>query len=235
MSTAPIEKVLMKKSLLSLLVVFGGVLTAAPVNVTFVDAGNPLVHYNGEPAGPYTVNVNGVSTPAICMDDFLYVGFGDTWTANTTAVNSSNFSQTYLGSGDLGNTSRTILGQTYNTSQVYTAEAYLFSQLTQPKADRGPIQYAAWAIMDPQMLSSILQSQDTAVETYVRMALDNLSFNTGGFTILSQTGYYNGYTYKQEFMVASTPEPASVVLLGTGLLIAGISRFLRRRNAGGAA
>ncbi len=63
----------MKKSLFSLLFL-GGLLSAAPVNVSFLNPGTPAVALNGVYVGPYTLSINGVSTPAMCVDDFLEVG-----------------------------------------------------------------------------------------------------------------------------------------------------------------
>lgn len=44
----------MKKSLFSLLFL-GGLLSAAPVNVSFLNAGTPAVALNGVYVGPYTL------------------------------------------------------------------------------------------------------------------------------------------------------------------------------------
>ncbi|HLH02298.1 MAG TPA: PEP-CTERM sorting domain-containing protein [Bryobacteraceae bacterium] len=212
----------MKKILLPFLFL-GGLLSAAPVNVSFV---------SGNYYGPYTLNVNGVNVQAMCMDDFLHVSGGEKWTANATAANSSNLSQTYLGSGDLGATTRTINGTTYSASQVYTAEVYLFSQLIQPKADTTDIQQAAWDIMDANSLKN--DKNNTAVQGYITTAFNNLNFNTQYYTILSQSGTYSGNS-AQEFIVSSTPEPASLALFGSGILAAGLARFLRRRKSGATA
>ncbi len=113
----------MKKSILSLFV-FGAVLSAAPVNVTLLNAGNPTAvddsgHYY---VGPYTLTLNGVATPAMCVDDFIENNIGDKWVANETNVSSSDFSKTYL-----GNSGETFDGYHATSSQVYHAESYLFS------------------------------------------------------------------------------------------------------------
>ncbi len=211
----------MKKSILSFLM-FGAVLSAAPVSVTFVNPGNPLVVSNGVYVGPYTLTVNGVTTPAMCVDDFLEVHDGDKWSANETLVNSSNFSNTYLGNGG-----KTIEGTNYSSSDIYKAEAYLFSLITKPGADRSDIQEAAWAIMDTNTLNNVFNTNDTGVENYVYAAANNYSsFDASGYRIISQAGVQ----CEQEFMVASAPEPASFALFGGALLLAGAARFGRRRK-----
>lgn len=215
----------MKKSLFSFLFL-GGLLSAAPVHVSYLNPGTPAVAVNGVYVGPYTLSINGVTTPAMCMDDFLEVGDGDKWTANKTAVTSSNFSGTYLGNGD-----KMVHGENYTSKQVYTAEAYLFSLITKPGADRADIQEAAWAIMDPGTLTNVINSNNTGVENYLEAAANNFSsFNSTGYSIISQTGGLHNCS-KQEFMVASTPEPGTIGLFGGGVLLAGISRIFRRRKS----
>jgi len=151
---------------------------------------------------------------------------GDQWKANKTAVTSSDFSGTYL-----GNDGKTILGQNYTSKQVYTAEAYLFSLITKPGADRANIQEAAWAIMDYSTLANVTNSNNTGVENYLEAAANNFaSFDASGYSIISQTGPVDECS-KQEFMVASTPEPGTIGLFGGGFFFAGIFRMFRRRKA----
>lgn len=160
------------------------------------------------------------------MDDFLEVGNGDQWKANKTAVTGSNFSGTYLGSDG-----KDILGQHYTSKQVYTAEAYLFSLITKPGADRSDIQEAAWAIMDSGTLANVINSNNTGVENYLEAAANNFaSFDASGYSIISQTGPVDDCS-KQEFMVASTPEPGTIGLFGGSVFLAGLSRVFRRRKA----
>ncbi len=213
----------MKKPILSFFL-FGAILSATPVNVTLLNAGNPLaVNPTGQfYVGPYTLTLNGIATPAMCVDDFIDNNIGDKWQANVTSVTSSDFGKTYL-----GNNGETIEGYHATSSQLYTAEAYLFSLITKPGADRADIQEAAWAIMDPKTLSQVFNSEETKVQNYLQAAYDNSpSFDASGYSIISDVTK-NG---KQEFIVASAPEPASFALFGGGLLAAGAARFLRRRK-----
>jgi PEP-CTERM motif-containing protein len=210
----------MKKSILSFFL-FGALLSAAPVSVSFVNGGNPIVNAYGAEVGPYTLSINGHNTPAMCMDDFYQTS--GSWTANATSVTSADFSQTYL-----GNSTRNIAGYTLTSGQIYTAEAYLFSLITQPGADRGDIQEAAWAIMDPTTLQNVFTNSNTQVLQYLSLAASNYStFNASGYQIISQVN--PGRNPQQEFMTA-TPEPASFALIGAGLLIAGAFRFSRRNK-----
>jgi hypothetical protein len=206
------------KSVLSFLV-FGAVVSASPITVSLLNAGNGATDSTGHYyVGPYTLTLNGVATPAMCMDDFVEDMLGDRWSANVTAANSSNYSGTYLGSSG-----KTINGQSYTSSQVYNAEAYLFSLIIQPGADQADIQEAAWFIMDP---SNPTYASNAGVQRYLTAAANNSpSFNSSGSNIISDVTKFGA----QEFMVSATPtpEPASIALLGCGLLAAAATRLRR--------
>jgi hypothetical protein len=213
----------MKKILLSFLFC-GALLSAAPLNVQLVDGGAVPAFAYGAAVGPYTLSVNGVQMPAMCMDDFLETLPGDTWTARQTSVTSHNLGGTYLGNGGA------FVGhQYYSSSQLYTAEAFLFDMITKDGADRGNIQEAAWALMDSNTYRDIRHSGNVEVYSLVHTALDSASwFDASNFSIISKLG---GHT-EQEFMVgrvASAPEPASIALIGGGLLAGGVMRFRRKK------
>jgi len=207
----------MKKTIFSLLI-FGAILSASPIPVTFVSATSDI--------GPYTLNVNGQNVQAMCMDDFLHVSANETWNANVTAVNSTDFSNTYF-----GNQTVSAYGYTLTSANIYTMEAYLFSQITQPNADRTDIQQAAWAIMDQNTLNNVINSGNTAVENVLGQALANYSsFDASSYEILSDTT--TGSDAAQEFMTqgSAAPEPATFALFGLGFVAAGATRFLRKKK-----
>ncbi len=208
----------MKKSILSFFF-FGAILSAAPVvNVSFVDAGHPVLSAYGADVGPYDLKINGVTVKAMCMDNFLSVG--DPWKANITSVSGNDFSKTYM-----GNQTFNVFGQTFTSKDVYTAEAYLFSEIVKPGADRADIQEAAWDIMNPDTLKK--DSNNTKVESVLQdVSLNYKNFNTSGYQIISDV---NSCNPNQEFMT-STPEPATFALLGGGLFLAGAARMFRRKK-----
>jgi hypothetical protein len=210
---------ILKKAILPFLL-FGAVIAASPVNVTWLNAGNGTPDSTGQYyVGPYTLSINGTATAAMCVNDNL-TNNGDVWRANLTAANSTDFSDTHL-----GNSGQTINGVFYSSAQVYNAEAYLFSLITQPGADQADIQEAAWFIMDP---SNPAYGSISRVHSYFLAAVNNSSqFDSGAFSIVSDT---TGEGH-QEFIVSAsattTPEPASAAFLGCGLLAAGVARIRR--------
>ena len=204
------------------LFLFGALLHASTVDVTLLNAGNGAIDSTGRYyVGPYNLTINGVVTPAMCMDDFVEDNLEDRWSANVTAANSSDFSSTYLGNGG-----ETLNGEFYTSAQIYNAEAYLFSLIIKPGADQADIQEAAWLIMDS---SNPTYASNAGVQSYFLAATDNAkSFNSSGFSIISDVNKFGA----QEFMVTSpTPEPSTVVLLGTGLVAFGAARLRRRKQS----
>lgn len=215
----------MKKSILSFFL-FGAILSAAPVNVSFVDAGHPTEWGYGANVGPYDLKVNGVTVQAMCMDNTLSVG--GSWQANLTAVNGNDFSKTYL-----GNKTFQVFGQTYTSKDAYTAEAYLFNEIIQPNADRANIQEAAWDIMNPLTLSKDYLTKNIKVENILLNVFANYkNFDTTGYEIVSDI---TNCDRNQEFMIdptpaSATPEPATFALMGGGLIAAGAARLFRRKK-----
>ena len=213
---------ILKRVLLSFCL-FGAILSAGTVNVSFQSA-NPVVTVpteNGAWAGPYTLNVNGTSLLAMCMDDFR--GVNGTWTANVTSLASSDLSKTVL-----GNSTTNIFGYQLTSSDMYKIEAVLFQQLIQPGADRANLQLAAWALMNPATLTKVVNSNNTIVENDLIAAYGNIAtVNGANYAILSDVGGRN-----QEFMIGVTgvPEPSTFTLLAAALFAAGVSAFLRRKQ-----
>jgi PEP-CTERM motif len=200
---------------------FGALLSAGPVNVTLLDAGNPaLKDSQGVYVSPYTLSVNGMHYAALCVDDKDWSTLNTPWLANLTTVGSSNLSNTYHAGEGI----------------QYQEDAYLYTLITQASGtNRINMQHAAWDIINYSIASSTsllglnLFSGDTA---YINQATHN--YNTSGlnfanFQIVSAVDSYNR---QQEFIIGNcdAPEPASFALLGAGLLMAGASRAWRRRK-----
>ena len=211
----------MKKALISLLS-FAALAAATPVSVTYVNAGSPSVTDSDHDfVGPYTLNIGGHNVQAMCVDDFYNTS--GTWSANVTAVTSNNLSNTYL-----GNHNFTIDGIQFASSTLYLDEAYLYSQIIKPGADRIHIQDAAWTLMDYATGHWPHTIGDIGVDNVLADLATNISsFDASGYEILSQVNH--GFNAEQEFIFA-TPEPASCGLLGGALLLLGLTRVWSKRS-----
>jgi hypothetical protein len=194
---------------------------AAPiVQVQLTNAGNPSViannvtigstSYSGVYIGPYTMLINGQTTPALCIDFSDESYLNTSFNADVTPVESSDLSNTY-----------------YKNGTEYKEEAYLFSQIVKPGSDRTDLQEAAWEITSYNIVDASYKSL-YGDNTYINAALCNYaSMNLSGYEIISDTVQHG----EQEFLIDPTPEPGSALLLGVGLLAgAGAIRYRRSRG-----
>ena len=201
----------------------------ASTQFTFVNGGSITAFgfYVGQYSG---VMGPGAGTPVTlnCVDFFHEVSFGQTWQANLTSLATGVGVGTTTRSSDLN---------------AYRRAAWLTTQYTVNPSETANIQATIWNLFH----GNGTPPAATGPTDWYAASLANSNFAATGFYVVTDVNFrytsgpnagQDNPNSVQEFIiydpnavnpVVSTPEPASIIMLGTGFLgLAGVS--IRRRK-----
>jgi len=194
----------------------------------FVDGSG--VGFNGVQVGPYRgMLLSEPGSPTIdiyCVDYLHEITVNTVWTANESSL-AGNLSKTRLGEG-FG-----VSGISwYGADDVFTRyrkAAWLTTQFAiQNTSAWGGIHSAIWLLTTPNYSTNLPSAFVSAAAYWITQANANYTtIDPNSYVILTDvntTGFTNGV---QEYLMV-TPEPQTIVLLGSGIAVLYAARRRRR-------
>jgi hypothetical protein len=168
--------------------------------------------------GPYLATIGGVQNLLVfCLDLHIDTPIGTTFDGylthpSTPAEDEAAFLAVY---------SLTLGTPDGNTKTVHNYD--------------GPISMAIWQLMGTLTQNGSSTSPDPAAQPFIDLATTAYLNGQISSSFLSGVNIWNpgtpgrASTAEQRYMVATVPEPTTMVFLGSGLLLIALSRIRRRR------
>ncbi len=178
-------------------------------SLQFIGVNGAVTPSGTEYVGPYTVSVNGTELPLFCLNLDRNMSFGQTWEASASQLS---------------------MGSSVQAKEA----AILLSFMDLGQISAVDAQLEIWSILDRP--DALLNGLPSYMELNQKTALMYAMFNPGN---RYNDAFYNEFTLftsndgaAQDFLgrsvpTTATPEPSSLLLLGTGLF--GSAGMLYRR------
>ena len=167
--------------------------------------------FGGVYVGPYFAHQVGApgqpEMDVFCVDYNHEISIGQQWTANFSNL--------------AGNLSKTR----FNNLVWYSEAAWLDMQFkTTAQNQWGLLHYAIWNITSPGTpnLGGLSLGDRNTVLGYISSAQQNYGqVNLSNWAVITDVNTVNGQGGAQEYLTQVTPEPGTLILFGTGLVLIG--------------